>query len=78
MDGRSDFYGETLGQEYLHLLQGAYDWRAILERHGFDVALLPANWPLASLLKQDRSWQVVQDDGGAILFRRLGQQTHLN
>ncbi|HTR34495.1 MAG TPA: hypothetical protein VMH80_01245 [Bryobacteraceae bacterium] len=78
VDGRSDFYGETLGREYLHLLQGAYDWREILVRRGFDVALLPVNWPLAALLKQDRSWQVVQDDGGAILFRRLGLQTHLN
>ncbi|HUA19887.1 MAG TPA: hypothetical protein VMB25_14150 [Bryobacteraceae bacterium] len=78
VDGRSDFYGETLGREYLHLLQGAYDWREILSRRGFDVALLPANWPLAALLKEDRSWQVVQDDGGAILFRRLSQQTHLN
>ncbi len=34
VDGRSDFYGEKLGQEYLHLMQGAYDWRAILERNG--------------------------------------------
>jgi len=78
VDGRSDFYGETLGREYLHLLQGAYDWRDILARRGFDVALLPANWPLAALLKQDPSWQVVQDDSSSILFRRLSLQTRPN
>jgi hypothetical protein len=43
VDGRSDFYGEKLGQEYLHLMQGAYDWRAIMDRNRFDVALLPVD-----------------------------------
>ena len=71
VDGRSDFYGEKLGQEYLHLLQGAYDWRAILDRNGFNVALLPVDWPLASMLKMDPSWRVVQDDTRVILFQRL-------
>jgi hypothetical protein len=78
VDGRSDFYGEKLGREYLHLLQGTYDWRAIMHRHGFDVALLPVDWPLASMLKMEPSWQVVQDDHKVILFRRLGWQTPRN
>jgi hypothetical protein len=78
MDGRSDFYGEKLGTEYLHLLQGAYDWQAILKRHGFTIALLPVDWPLAGLLKLDSSWRVVKDDGRAILFVRLGDQTVSN
>jgi len=71
VDGRSDFYGEKLGREYFHLLQGAYDWKAILDRNGFNVALLPVDWPLASMLKLDPSWQVVQDDTRAILFQRV-------
>ena len=71
VDGRSDFYGESLGTEYLHLLQGAYDWRIILNRWGFDVALLPVNWPLAQMMKTDPSWQVIKDDSHVILFRRL-------
>lgn len=72
MDGRSDFYGQTAGMDYLHLLQGAYDWRAILDRWRFDVALLPVEWPLASLLKQDPAWRVVRDDGRSVLFEHLG------
>jgi hypothetical protein len=78
VDGRSDFYGETLANQYLHLLQGAYDWRAIMDRNGFDVALLPAEWPLSSLLKQDPSWRVVADDHRSVLFRRLGRPAPAN
>jgi hypothetical protein len=78
VDGRSDFYGEKLGKEYLHLLQGEYDWRKILDRNGFDVALLPVDWPLASMLKMDPGWRVVQDDTRVILFQRLGRQTARN
>jgi hypothetical protein len=78
VDGRSDFYGEKLGQEYLHLLQGAYDWRAILDRNGFNVALLPVDWPLASMLKMDPSWRVVQGDTRVLLFQRIRWQTPRN
>lgn len=68
VDGRSDFYGESLGQEYLHLMQGAHDWESILRRYRFTAALLPVDWPLSSLLKQSPAWKVVKDDGRAILF----------
>lgn len=78
VDGRSDFYGEKLGQEYLHLLQGAYDWRAILDRNRFDVALLPVDWPLSSMLKLDPAWHVVEDDTKTVLFQRLRRQTPAN
>jgi len=68
IDGRSDFYGETLGREYMRLLQGSYDWRSILDRHGFEVALLPVDWPLTQLLKLDPDWTVVKDDTHCVLF----------
>ena len=74
LDGRSDFYGESLGRDYLRLLQGAYDWRKIMERYGFAVALLPVEWPLAGMLKQDPSWRVVKDDHRALLFVRVGSK----
>jgi len=78
VDGRSDFYGESLGKEYLHLLQGAYDWRTILKRYGFDRALLPVEWPLAAILKLDPAWHVVKDDGKAILFLRVENENRAN
>jgi len=73
VDGRSDFCGEELGRQYLHLMNGSYDWRAIIEKNRFNVVLLPVDWPLASMLKMDPSWQVVQDDSQAILLRRVSR-----
>lgn len=75
VDGRSDFYGEKVGQEYLHLMQGAYDWKTIFGQRRFDVALLPLDWPLVSVLKSDRSWRVVEDDSKTILFERVSGST---
>ena len=70
MDGRSDFYGEELGKEYLAVLQGQYNWSAILAKYKFSMVLAPVSWPLCSLLKQTKDWKVVADDGKAILFLR--------
>jgi hypothetical protein len=78
VDGRSDFYGEQIGQEYLQLLNASYGWKQILAQRGFTVALLPVNWPLASILKLDREWRVVADDGQALLLERVSRGTVKN
>jgi hypothetical protein len=78
VDGRSDFYGEQMGQEYLELLNASYGWKQILARRAFRVALLPVNWPLASILKLDPEWRVVADDGQAILLERVSRPTVTN
>jgi hypothetical protein len=70
VDGRSDFYGPTIGNEYLRLSQGQHDWRKILDKWRFDVALVQENWPLATLLKADPAWEVLADDGRAILLKK--------
>jgi hypothetical protein len=69
-DGRSDFYGEELGRQYLQLLEGRPQWADILKRHRFDRVLVPPEWPLASLLKRDTGWEVVEETAQAILLRR--------
>ncbi len=78
VDGRSDFYGQQMGQEYIELLNASYGWKQILARRGFTVALLPVNWPLASILKLDREWRMVADDGQALLFERVSVPTVRN
>lgn len=70
LDGRSDFYGPKLGNDYIHLIQGQSDWKTILTRESFDATLAPLEWPLVTLLKHDPAWKVVEEDGHAILFRR--------
>ena len=60
VDGRSDFYGEQLGDEYMHILQLSSDWKRIFERRGFDVVLLPSHWPVISVLREDPEWRVAE------------------
>ena len=70
VDGRSDFYGEKLGNEYLSLMNADYQWAEITKKYGFNLMLLPVKWPLASVLKLSAEWKVISDDGTAILFER--------
>ena len=70
VDGRSDFYGEQLGNEYLHLLQLAPGWEQTLARRGFDAVLLPPHWPLVQMLKSSPQWRVEADTTTAVLFLR--------
>ena len=49
-DGRSDFYGPSLGAEYRELLGASEGWREVMRRHAFDRALLPREWPLSTML----------------------------
>lgn len=70
VDGRSDFYGEQLGKEYLQLLQLSSGWQAILTRRGFDTILLPPEWPIVEMLKSSGDWRTVEATDKAILFVR--------
>jgi hypothetical protein len=69
-DGRSDFYGPALGAEYRELLVAGAGWRGVLERYGFERALLPRDWPLASMLDREPGWRRVYEDAAGVLFAR--------
>ncbi len=68
VDGRSDFYGPEIGNQYLHLFNGQWDWKQVLDRYHFDMALVPVDQPIAQLLKQGGDWRVIADDGKSILL----------
>jgi hypothetical protein len=70
IDGRSDFYGETLGTRYLELLGGHWRFRKWLDHYALQVALLPLPNPLAELLKREPGWRLLVDDGRHALFER--------
>ena len=73
VDGRSDFYGPEVGNQYLQMLQGQYQWKTLLNKHGFDHVLAPLEWPLVSLLKSDPEWRLLEDTGRALLFEKKSQ-----
>jgi len=70
IDGRSDFYGPEVGNDYLRLTNGAWDWRQLVEKYQFDLALLPVDSALTQILKLAPDWRVIEDDGRRILLAR--------
>ena len=72
MDGRSDFYGPEMGMEYVALLNSEHRWSEIFDRYDFDLALVPADWPLATTIKMHPHWKLKYDDGKALLLERVG------
>ncbi|MCC6857558.1 MAG: hypothetical protein IT158_03300 [Bryobacterales bacterium] len=71
IDGRSDFYGPGVGNDYIKLMQGHWEWRRLMEKYGFDAALVPVGWPLAELLKREPGWRLRYDDGRAVWLERV-------
>lgn len=70
VDGRSDFYGPEVGNEYIHLMNGQPDWQQIMSKYAFTAALLPVESSLSQLLKLSPDWRIVADDGKRILLAR--------
>jgi len=66
VDGRSDFYGPDVGNQYIHLMNGQWDWQQIMSKYAFDAALLPVESSLSQLLKLSPDWRVAADDGKRI------------
>jgi hypothetical protein len=70
-DGRSDFYGEAVGEDYQVLLTAGRRSREVMARYRFNLALLPLDWPLGQLLERDPDWRVVDRDAHAVLLERV-------
>ena len=69
-DGRSDFYGPALGADYRKLFAAHASWRELLDRYAFDLALLPYDWPLSTMLANEPGWRRVYHDSVAVLYVR--------
>jgi len=70
VDGRSDFYGEETGNEYIHVINGHWDWNQTMEKYQFGAVLVPVETAIAQLLKQRPNWRIVADNGKQILLVR--------
>jgi hypothetical protein len=73
VDGRTDFYGPQVGGEYMDLWQGHGRWRELLDQYRFQTALIPPDWPLCALLRQNPAWREIHGDKQAVLFQRVSE-----
>ncbi|MEO6796917.1 MAG: hypothetical protein ABI401_15165 [Candidatus Dormibacter sp.] len=72
IDGRVEVYGPQIFGQYLAVNYLASGWPDVLNRYHPDAILLPSNHPLATLLKQDPNWHLLERDRVATLFTRTG------
>ena len=40
-DGRSDFYGPEVGNDYIAIMNGSWNWQKLFDKYKFNMALLP-------------------------------------
>ena len=71
VDGRSDFFGKEISEDYLQILKGYYGWDALMKRYDFDAVLAPTQSAIASLLRLRPDWRTIEQDGQAVLFQRV-------
>jgi len=70
IDGRSDFFGPAIGADYRELLSAEGSWRRLLDRYEFELALLPGDSALSTLLASEPGWRQVYRDRVAVLYAR--------
>lgn len=70
IDGRSDFFQQQIGDEYLRIHDGRQGWREALDRFGVDMVLAPAGAAVDGLLASEPGWEMVEKDKQASLYRR--------
>ena len=71
VDGRSDFFGQQISEDYIQILKGQYGWDALMKRYDLTAALVPSQSPIASLLRANAGWRLIEEDSQAVLFRRI-------
>jgi len=75
-DGRSDFYGKELGEDYLSLMRGGADADERLKKFEFEAAVLPLDWPIHLALRKHPQWRVLAEDKKVVVMvRELNRPT---
>jgi hypothetical protein len=71
VDGRSDFFGQEISEDYVKILKGHNGWDGLMKRYDLNAALVPQPSAIASLLRTDPGWWLVEEDTQAALFTRI-------
>jgi hypothetical protein len=76
LDGRSDYYGPVLGEEFSDIFNAKAGWEDHLRKYGVETILLPANSMLSIAMKGSNQWRCVYQDDVAVIYRPpSGEQT---
>jgi hypothetical protein len=68
VDGRSDFYGDSMEKVYRDILYARPGWRQLLDSYRIDAVLLPPDSALVSTLRLSTGWHPVYEDKTAVVF----------
>jgi hypothetical protein len=69
LDGRSDYYGPTLGEEFSDILAAKSGWEGHLKKYGVETILLPVNSMLSIAMKGSTQWRCIYEDDVAAIYR---------
>jgi hypothetical protein len=69
-DGRSDMYGEKIGNEYLKITQIKSGWEDVLKKYDVNWIIFHTKWSLSSVLIEKRDWKLIYSDKVANIFVR--------
>lgn len=71
IDGRHNYYGERMVNEFVRIQSGHSSWKQLLDRYAFDTVMIPPGSALATLLAASPEWRAVDHDKQAVLYRRV-------
>lgn len=77
IDSRSDFYGPGILGDYVSIMAAGPEWERVFARYDIRWVLLPADAPLAQVLRARADWscRAADDAGVAVLCVRAGAAT---
>jgi hypothetical protein len=70
IDGRDDFYDETLLHEYTEVSHLTPAWENVLGKYHVAWTILPVQHPLNRILEMRTDWQLVFSNQQTIVFSR--------
>lgn len=72
IDDKTDFYSQTLVDDYTTIFMTTPGWEEVLSKYHFNYVLIPKGLPLEFMLSQKQEWNKVYEDPVAVLFIKKG------
>ncbi len=70
IDPNVDTYGEAIVREYLQVFYLQEGWEEVLDQYDVTWAILPPEMRAARAIQNELGWEVIYEDGTAVILRR--------